>query len=210
MSGARHISRGARLQWLLDAILFAGGLAAMLSGIYFLYLPRGGYQGGRNPLYAVRILLDRHTWNSLHIWSGVAMIGIAVIHLGVHWKWLLGMARRVGRELGGRGPALTRGGWLNLGINAAVAVCFTLTAVSGVYLLFLPGRHWAPDPSLLLSRRSWSLVHTWAAVGLVMALVAHLHMHWRWVAKTTARVLGSLGRSGRPARQGPTASELAG
>jgi len=28
-----------------------------LSGIYFLVLPTGGYQGGRNPYYGIQVLL---------------------------------------------------------------------------------------------------------------------------------------------------------
>jgi hypothetical protein len=38
-----------RNNWLIDACLFIGALVASITGMYFLFLPVGGYQGGRNP-----------------------------------------------------------------------------------------------------------------------------------------------------------------
>jgi hypothetical protein len=58
----------------------------VLSGIYFLFVPFGGYRGGRNPVYGVTILFSRHAWDGLHTWSGVLMIAAAVFHLTIHWQ----------------------------------------------------------------------------------------------------------------------------
>jgi len=51
-------------------------LLAALSGIYFLFLPVSGYQGGRNPMYGVTVLFERSAWDDLHTWGGVVMIAI--------------------------------------------------------------------------------------------------------------------------------------
>ena len=56
-----RISTQTRNNWLIDAGLALSAVTAMISGIYFLYLPVGGYQGGRNPMYGVHILFERHT-----------------------------------------------------------------------------------------------------------------------------------------------------
>lgn len=180
--------------WLLDAVLAASGLAAILSGVYFLFLPVGGYQGGRNPLYGVTILFERHTWSVLHTWTGVAMIVAVGLHLAIHWRWLVSMARRIAREVTGKGPALSRGGRLNLTLNLATGVSFAITAVSGVYFLFapsVPGSRLA-GAGFLFSRATWDLLHTWGGVAFVAALVLHLYIHWGWIAKTTPRVVRSL------------------
>ena len=79
MKNSMSVSPQTRNNWLVDAGLFIGALLASLSGIYFLFLPNGGFQGGRNPLYNVQILFSRQTWYDLHTWGGVAMIVIAVI-----------------------------------------------------------------------------------------------------------------------------------
>jgi len=61
MSNQIRISMQTRKKWLLDVALLAGGILAALSGIYFLFLPSGGYEGGRNPMDGITILFSRHT-----------------------------------------------------------------------------------------------------------------------------------------------------
>ena len=70
MSKRIGISMQTRKNWLIDAAVFLGGIVAALSGIYFLFLPSGGYQGGRNPMYGITIFFQRHTWDDLHTWGG--------------------------------------------------------------------------------------------------------------------------------------------
>lgn len=82
----RNISPQTRHNWLLDMSLLTSAVLAAWSGIYFLILPSGGYQGGRNPYYQVNLLFERHTWEDLHIWFGIGMVIIAVVHIGLHWK----------------------------------------------------------------------------------------------------------------------------
>ncbi len=53
------VSKQTRNNWLIDAAVFIGAVVAAITGIYFLFLPSGGYQGGRNPMYGVTILFER-------------------------------------------------------------------------------------------------------------------------------------------------------
>jgi drug/metabolite transporter (DMT)-like permease len=124
-----------RKKWLLDAIIFLSGLVAALSGVYFLFIPSGGYQGGRNPMYGVTILFSRHTWEDLHTWSGVLMIAIAVLHFSIHWRWVKVMSKRTVKALLSKETKLSKGPRLNVAINTLVAASFLLTAVSGSPLL---------------------------------------------------------------------------
>lgn len=189
MTNIGNVSKHTRDNWLVDAGLFtAAGLAA-LSGIYFLFLPRGGYQGGRNPWYDVSILFTRHTWDDIHTWAGVAMIAIAVIHLILHSSWVVSMARRTVRELRGQVGGMNARGRFNLVLNLIVVLCFMLCALSGMYFLFIPGGQGAVDPYLLFSRLTWDLIHTWSAVLLIIAGVLHFAIHWKWVVKVTRGVL---------------------
>jgi len=168
----------------------------MLSGVYFMLLPSGGYQGGRNPWYGVTILFSRHTWDALHTWAGVAMIGAVVIHVAVHWSWVVMMARRSVNALTSRGSTLSRGTQLRLALNVLVGLSFLVTAVTGVYLLFAPssgGGHSASSSvTFLFSRATWDLIHTWAGVAVIVVGVAHLVIHWQWVKNVTRRLALSL------------------
>ena len=87
MANRTNLSPQTRRNWLIVAALSLSGIVAVLSGVYFLYLPSGGYQGGRNPLYGVTILFSRDTWDALHTWGGLAMIAGAAVHLALHWAW---------------------------------------------------------------------------------------------------------------------------
>jgi hypothetical protein len=49
MSGSNGVSPKTRTNWLIDAAVFGSALIAALSGIYFLFLPSGGYQADAMP-----------------------------------------------------------------------------------------------------------------------------------------------------------------
>ena len=86
----------ARLNYLLDAVI---GLAFLLSGatgVAFLLMGSGGYQGGRNAGFATALLgLSRGTWSDLHTWASLVMITGIVVHVALHWKWIVGMTKKM-------------------------------------------------------------------------------------------------------------------
>jgi hypothetical protein len=198
------LSAQTRNNWLIDVAVFGGGLLAGLSGIYFLYYPSGGYQGGRNLLNEVTILFDRLSWDILHTWAGVFMILAVAIHFSIHWQWVLTMSKRILKSLRSGGSNMSPGARFNLVIFLLIALSFTSTAVSGIYFLFAPaggyqgGRNLAWDPGFVFNRTTWDLIHTLSGVVLILAAVVHLIIHWRWVEKVTRRLLGSLVLQSKP------------
>jgi hypothetical protein len=188
MSIKRGISRITQRNWWIDAVLFGSALIAALSGLYFLYLPSGGYQGGRNLYYGIQILFSRHTWGDLHMWGGVVMIAVAIIHLTLHWSWVVNMTRRTFKDLAGKNGKMNRRGRLNLLLNVVVGLSFLVTAISGVYLLFVPGGRGVVDPIFHFSRITWDVTHTWASVIMIAAGVIHFGIHWRWVVNVSTSI----------------------
>jgi hypothetical protein len=195
------LSKQTKKSWWIDVTLFGGALVAALSGIYFLFLPSGGYRGGRNSLYNVQFLFARQTWDDLHTWGGVVMISAAIIHLAFHWKWVVSMSKRIFNELFFRSGSMNPRGRWNLVLDLVVGISFLLAALSGVYFLFFPGGHAAVDPLILFTRTTWDLIHTWAGVVLIAAAILHLAIHWKWVAKVTTNLLAL-------ARNAPSSSPL--
>jgi len=191
-----RVSRQTSQNWLIDASVFLGALLAALSGIYFLFLPLGGYQGGRNTSYGLTLLFTRQTWDDLHTWGGLLMIIAVVVHLALHWSWVKLMGRRVINTSLGKGSYFSRGAKINVVINMTVALGFFVTAVSGVYFLFVPagylgGRNPGWDPGFLFTRTTWDLLHTWGAVVMILAALLHLVIHWRWIVNVTRRLFFS-------------------
>jgi hypothetical protein len=83
------------LNYLLDAVIGLAFLTAGASGIAFLFLGSGGYQGGRNPGFsAVFLGLERGTWSDLHDLAGLVMIAGVIIHLILHRRWIVGTTRQ--------------------------------------------------------------------------------------------------------------------
>jgi len=188
MSIKRGMSKITLRNWWIDAVLFGSALIASLSGLYFLYFPSGGYQGGRNPYYNIQVFFSRHTWDDLHMWGGVVMIAVAMIHLILHWSWVVNMTRRMLKDLTGKNGKMNWRGRLNLLLNVVVGFSFLLAAISGVYFLFVPGGRGAVDPMFLFSRITWDLIHTWAGVTLIAAGVIHFAIHWRWVVNVATSI----------------------
>ena len=126
------------------------------------------------------------------------MIAAVAVHLAIHWSWVTGTAKRLGKSLTGKGARMNRFGLFNVVVDAAVALGFLLVALSGIYFLFAPGGGRTTDPMFIFSRTAWDMIHTWSGVIMIIAAVIHFAIHWRWVTKVTAKVMASLKPQGRP------------
>lgn len=87
-------TKRSRVNFVVDALITVGFLLVAISGVVLLAAGQGGYQGGRNP-HAVReaLALSRWTWRSLHDWGAAAFAGGVLLHIGLHWKWIVCMIR---------------------------------------------------------------------------------------------------------------------
>ena len=169
---------------ILDMFLLISGLIAILSGIYFLFLPIGGFQGGRNPFYDVIIFFERHTWDDIHTWSSVAILAVAALHIPLHWQWIVKMTRTGFRSLLGKSK-LNNHSRFNLAVNILIGISGLICGLSGIYFLFLPG-----TPTWIFTPLVWDLIHTWSGVIMTAAGILHFAIHWKWVVK----VLGKYGK----------------
>ncbi|HEM61373.1 MAG TPA: DUF4405 domain-containing protein [Chloroflexi bacterium] len=85
----------AKLNFAVDALILVAFLASAISGLVLLTMPHGGYQGGRNPYFGESVLfLSRDNWNDVHVWGSLAVIGGIVVHLALHWKWIVCMVKK--------------------------------------------------------------------------------------------------------------------
>jgi hypothetical protein len=189
MSRQNTLSNQTRRNWLIDAFVFLGAVLAIVSSFYFLYWPRGG-----SPV----VLLGRESWDTVHTWGGLLMIGAVLVHLTLHWGWIKTMARRAVSVARGRGGRFSRGAKVNIAVNLTIALSFLACAISGIYFYLAPeggfqgGRNPGWDPGFLFSRTAWDVVHTWSGICLAIAAVIHFWIHWRWIVKTTGKLLGPL------------------
>lgn len=197
MANRRIVSAQTRNNFFIDSFLFTGGVITAISGVYFLFLPVSGYQGGRNPLYGIVILFTRHTWGDIHTWAGVAILALGALHIPLHWKWIVSMTGRAVKVALGKGKMKNRGKF-NLGVNMLIGLSALISGLSGLYFLLIPGASHASvltDPIWLFSRTTWDLIHTWSGVVMIAAATLHHYIHWKWAFKVTRKYWRALVQS---------------
>ncbi len=175
-----------RKNWFINLFLFLGGFISILSGIYFLYLPDGGYKGGRNPYYGIRILFEREGWEWLHTWISLGMIVFALIHLILHWNWVVNTTKKIFNR-----TKLGKANKKNVLVDVVLGISFLICSLSGVYLFVVPEVKGGlgVDPGFILSRTGWDMVHTWSGVVFTGSAILHFVFHWNWIVNITHRML---------------------
>jgi hypothetical protein len=191
------------VHWAAVLVLAVSGLLTTATGVYFLFLPFGGYQGGRNPHYGDTFLFDRHIWSDIHTWAGIAMIAVSLFHIALHWQWTTEMGRRTLAVLRKERKPFNRKIWLRVGTVAATGLLFLGVAASGIYFFVVPGGQGSGEPAgVLFARDTWDLIHTWAGVFMIVVATVHLATRWKWMARVTPNVARTLLSGGRRQPEG--------
>jgi hypothetical protein len=74
--------------FLVDSVAFVGFLFLTTTGILLHYiLPPGS--GKTSAVWG----LGRHDWGQIHFWIAVVFLATLVLHLVLHWKWIVAMVR---------------------------------------------------------------------------------------------------------------------
>ncbi len=86
----------AKLNYVLDALIGLAFLISAGTGVLFLFIGSGGYQGGMNTTYGSAFLgLNRWVWSDLHTWASLIMISGVLLHVVLHWNWIVCVTRQV-------------------------------------------------------------------------------------------------------------------
>ncbi len=72
----------------IDTLSYAAFVVLAMTGIimYFI-LPPGSGKG------MTIWNLDRHEWGDIHFWAAVSFFGLLVVHLILHWKWIVSVLK---------------------------------------------------------------------------------------------------------------------
>lgn len=92
-----------KLNYLLDAVIGMAFALSAATGVAFLLMGSGGYQGGRNPNFATALLgLSRGAWSDLHTWASLVMVAGVAVHLVLHWRWIVCVTKQMAPRLPGQ------------------------------------------------------------------------------------------------------------
>ncbi len=149
--GGRRILARTRLDFWLDAAIFVAYLIAMSFGF---------------------------TGVAIHEWLGIALGLVLLVHLTLHWDWVIRTTRRMfGRR--GRDRVI----WI---VNLALLVCMTLCIMSGILIsrVALPELGIAP-----FAGPFWGGLHGTTATLTLFLVAVHVALRWRWILSVGRRVL---------------------
>lgn len=142
-----------KLNYLLDLAFFVQFVLVGYSGLimYFNHHAAG-------PI--LRLIHDK---------VGVLMLLFFVVHVALHWRWILLRTKDLFRKKGQIKE--TKKTKLNYLLDLAFFVQFALVGYSGLIMFF---NHHAAGPIL-------RLIHDKIGILMLFFFVAHIALHWRWI-----------------------------
>lgn len=132
-------------------------------------------------------LAPQFTGLAIHEWLSLALASGAVIHLLLHWQWIVSVLRRF----------FGRTSWparLNFVLNAVLFIAFVIVSLSGILI----SREALPLFGFELQvSGTWEVLHRLSADAIVFVVGAHLALHWKWIFNAARRfVIGPIFKLG--------------
>ena len=147
----RRVMPRTKLDFWLDAVILAGFTVAFSFGF---------------------------TGPEIHEWWGLALGLVLLVHLTLHWDWVVRTTRKVFTRRG-RDRAI----WI---VNLLLLVSMTLCVASGVLIstVALPALGLGVRPNDF-----WTSLHSQTADLTLLLVPVHAALRWRWIASVARQLL---------------------
>jgi Domain of unknown function (DUF4405) len=89
------INTRGRINLWANLLLVASFVLCGVSGVYFLFV------SGSRQAIDPGILFSKTVWDLIHTWAGIGMIGAALVHFAIHWRWVINNAKRLVHNIPG-------------------------------------------------------------------------------------------------------------
>ena len=118
------------------------------------------------------------TGDVIHEWLGIALGLVLLVHLTLHWDWVLRTSRKLLRR-----PGQDRLIWL---VNLALLFAMTLCIASGIMI----SRSALPTLGIYLATNEfWNRLHIVSAEVTLWLVPVHVALRWRWIVAVGRRLL---------------------
>jgi cytochrome b len=121
---------------------------------------------------------DPHaTGQAIHEWLGIAFGATIIVHLLLHWKWIVNVVRRFFSKL----PGQVR---INSLLNSVLFIAMTLIIFSGLMISKVVLSTFGLTSS---HDAIWRWLHTSATNVALIIVGLHVALHWKWIVSTVKR-----------------------
>ena len=125
---------------------------------------------------------------AVHEWVGLALAVVLILHLTLHWAWVVRTTRRSMLTGARRDPADLRGE------PAPAGRAMTLCVLSGILISTV-----APaEPGIVPGgAQFWRSLHGATAVATLILVGIHVALRWRWITGAARRAMRRVGQERR-------------
>jgi len=121
------------------------------------------------------------TGMTIHEWLALAFAAAIVVHLLVHWKWLVVLTQKFFHKL-----------FHQSRLNYVVDMLFFITMTTTMFSGLLISKSIMSTLGIRLEvGRSWKTIHTLASDASLLFLGLHFALHFKWVVNSLKRYLVS-------------------
>jgi hypothetical protein len=114
---------------------------------------------------------------AVHEWLSVAFAGTLILHMVLHWDWVVNITIRFFRKL-------FHASRLNYIVDFVLLVAFVMVMLSGILIsrsvLTVLGIQLAASPT-------WRFLHSTSADLVLWMVGLHFALHWKWIVSTCKR-----------------------
>ncbi|MGQ9650874.1 MAG: DUF4405 domain-containing protein [Phycisphaerae bacterium] len=129
-----HLMNRTILNYVLDVASLLVLLVLFQTGFIMKYLLPPGSGHGPNGGPGMTILdWNRHGWGDFHWWLAVSLAGLMVLHVALHWRWVM---RTTTAFLTSHGPQPAESAWQGSVVLSGVAFLLLLVSLSVGSLLW--------------------------------------------------------------------------
>jgi hypothetical protein len=116
---------------------------------------------------------------SIHEWLSVALAGTLIVHLLLHWKWIVGVAATFFKKLWNKSR-------LQFILDGLLLVDFGAIMTSGLMM----SRSFLPALGIQVANsQSARMLHSFSASAAILLVVVHVVLNWKWIVNTTKRLV---------------------
>ncbi len=185
-------------------IILALSIIVTLASSYILWfvLPRGvgvhsemcaneGMGFGGN--YFTVLGIPRYFWVEIHNWTAVILFGLIILHVILHWSWIVETLKRTNNFFNGH---FRKAGEQYIA-SIVLFILFAVNCFSGFVLWIILPRgaldyyHMISGYSRTfwdLQRNVWLDIHVWVATLIVSVVIIHIILNWRWAIRISKKI----------------------